>query len=143
LLIPDSWLMGPHMKVAALSYHEDVDQLHAEEHALVASAQRGDRPAFAVLVERYWERLYRWLYHLTHNRHAAEDLAQETFLKAFAGLASFRTGSHFQAWLFRIAYNGFVNQRRLTRRVRQFLPADLPARDAEPAEQAMSREALC
>ena len=84
------------MKVAALSDHEDVDQVHAEEHALVASAQRGDRPAFAVLVERYWERLYRWLYHVTHNRHAAEDLAQETFLKAFRGLGTFRTGSNFQ-----------------------------------------------
>ena len=56
-----------------------------------------------MLVERYWDRLYRWLYHLTHDRHAAEDVAQETFLKAFAKLGTFRAGSNFRAWLFRIA----------------------------------------
>ena len=46
-----------------------------EEHILIMSAQKGDRQAFAVLVERYWDRLYRWLYHLTHHRQTAEDLA--------------------------------------------------------------------
>src|SRR5437016_5326683 len=75
------------------------------EDMLVQSAQQGDRQAFAVLVKHYWDRLYRWLYHLTHDRHAAEDLAQETLLKAFANLGRFRTGSNFHAWLFRIAYN--------------------------------------
>ncbi len=134
--------VGPHMKVAALSYHEDLDQLHAEEHALVASAQRGDRPAFAVLVERYWERLYRWLYHLTHNRHAAEDLAQETFLKAFRGLGTFRTGSNFQAWLFRIAHNNYVNSQRSASRAREPLPEHLPTRHEGPDEQVQNRESL-
>src|SRR5204862_6610012 len=83
-----------------------------EEQVLLHSAQQGDREAFAVLVERYWDRLYRWLYHLTHDRHAAEDVVQETFLKAFAGLRLFRAGSNFQAWLFRIGHNCYGNQRR-------------------------------
>src|SRR5229473_3918417 len=86
-----------------LAPREDT-KLLGEEHVLIHAAQKGDRDAFAVLVERYWDRLYRWLYHLTHNRHAAEDVAQETFLKAFAGLASFKAGTNFRAWLFRIAY---------------------------------------
>jgi RNA polymerase sigma-70 factor (ECF subfamily) len=112
------------------------------EHLLIQQAQRGDRAAFAALVEEYWDRLYRWLCHLTHDRHGAEDLAQETFLKALAGLAGFRVGSNFQAWLFRIAHNAFANQVRAKRRVRQAFPDDVPANEQGPPEQAMSRELL-
>jgi RNA polymerase sigma-70 factor (ECF subfamily) len=115
--------------------------LTEEEHRLVRAAQGGERPAFAALVERYWERLYRWLYHLTHDRHAAEDLTQETFLKAFAHLGRFRPGTNFRAWLFRIAHNTFANQCRAERR-REALPDDLPDPERGPVEQALSREAL-
>jgi RNA polymerase sigma-70 factor (ECF subfamily) len=118
------------------------EKLLAEESELIAAAQAGDRPAFAVLVERYWVRLYRWLYHLTHDPHAAEDLAQETFLKAFSGLRTFRPDSNFRAWRFRIGHNNVVNQQRLRRGQRQPLPVDLPAGDEGPVEQALSREAL-
>ena len=120
----------------------DTDRLLAEEHLLTRGAQRGDRQAFARLVERYWDGLYRWLYHLTHDRHAAEDLAQEAFLKAFNGLHTFRPGTNFRAWLFRIAYNGFVNQWREDVRARQPFPEHLPAPGEGPAEQAISRETL-
>lgn len=114
-----------------------------EEQHLIATAQKGDRAAFAALIERYWERIHRWLYHLTHDAHAADDLAQETFLKALGGLERFRPGSNFAAWLFRIAHNSLANQRRsaATRR-RQALPADLPDRRAGPAEQVLDREAV-
>src|SRR5712692_3280295 len=106
------------MRLAAF----ESDRLREDEHGLVQRAQGGDRPAFAVLIERYWDRLYRWMFHLTHNQHAAEDLTQETFLKAFGGLASFRAGTNFRAWLFRIAYNSFVNEQREARRARQTFP---------------------
>lgn len=125
-----------------MAFLEDVDEFLHEQHLLIHRAQQGDRQAFAVLVERYWDRLYRWLYHLTHNRHAAEDLVQETLLKALAGLAGFRTGSNFQAWLFRIAYNSFVNQWRAADRQRQPFPHQVPARAEGPVEQLLSREAL-
>jgi RNA polymerase sigma-70 factor (ECF subfamily) len=120
----------------------DSDKLLDDEGVLVGQAQRGDRSAFAVLVERYWDRLYRWLYHLTHDRHAAEDVAQETFLKAFAKLGTFRAGSNFRAWLFRIAYNTFVNGQREAARARQAFPEHLPAIEDGPVEQAMTREGL-
>ena len=113
-----------------------------EEHRLVAAAQAGDRVAFAGLVDRYWERVYRWLYRLGHDRHVAEDLAQETFLKAFAGLPRFRVGTNFAAWLFRIAHNNFANQRRSASRRREALPDELPGRDAGPAAAALGRECL-
>jgi RNA polymerase sigma-70 factor, ECF subfamily len=125
-----------------LAAFDNLDVVLTEEHLLIHSAQQGNRQAFAVLVERYWDRLYRWLYHLTHNRHAAEDLVQETFLKAMAGLAGFRTGSNFQAWLFRIAYNSFVNQWRAAERSRQPFPHQVPARGEGPVERLLSREAL-
>jgi RNA polymerase sigma-70 factor (ECF subfamily) len=117
-------------------------KLAAEEHALVNASQRGDRHAFAHLVERYWESLYRWLYHLTHNRHTAEDLVQETFLKAYRGLNRFQAGSNFRAWLFRIAHNSFANQRRTASRIRYTLPENVPANSEGPVEQALSRESL-
>jgi RNA polymerase sigma-70 factor (ECF subfamily) len=112
------------------------------ETQLIRAAQAGDRSAFAVLVEAYWERLYRWLFHLTHHRHQAEDLAQEAFLKAFAHLARFRPDTNFRAWLFRIAHNSFANSRRASQRCSAPLPDDLPGRGPGPVEQALSREAL-
>lgn len=118
-------------------------QPHADdEGTLVRRAQAGDRSGFEVLVERYWDRLYRWLYHLTRSQHAAEDVAQETFLKAFAALGSFRAGSNFRAWLFRIGYNCFVNERRDAARARQAVPPQLADDEDGPPEQAMSREAI-
>jgi RNA polymerase sigma-70 factor (ECF subfamily) len=95
-----------------------------EEAEWIRAAQTGDRSAFARLIERYWDRLYRWLYHLTRDRHNAEDLTQETFLKALAAITSFRPGSNFRAWVFRIGHNNFVNQKRSERRTKHQLPED-------------------
>jgi RNA polymerase sigma-70 factor (ECF subfamily) len=124
-----------------LDQRNDGEPLLAEEHLLIRGAQQGDRQAFARLVERYWDGLYRWLYHLTHDRHTAEDLAQEAFLKALNGLHTFRPGTNFRAWLFRIAHNTFANYRRAAR-PREPLPEDVAADDEGPVEQALSREAL-
>jgi RNA polymerase sigma-70 factor (ECF subfamily) len=115
--------------------------LVVSEDTLVGRAQEGDRQAFAALVERYWDGLYRWLYRLTHDQHAAEDLTQETFLKAYRSLGTFRAGSHFRAWMFRIAHNSFLNQRRALRQA-QPMPEQLAASDAGPDEQAATRETL-
>lgn len=114
-----------------------------DELRLVARAQGGDRLAFSALVGRYWDRLYRWLYHLARDRHAAEDLTQETFLKAFAGLDKFHTGTNFAAWLFRIAHNNFANHyHRSNLRASRPLPDDLPARTGGPADEAQNRETI-
>lgn len=114
-----------------------------EESDWIQAAQAGDRRAFARLVEAYWDRLHRWLYHLTRDRHQAEDLVQETFLKALAAIGSFRPGSNFRAWLFRIGHNNFVNLKRSERRTKHPLPEDAtgPPR-AAPADALADREAL-
>jgi len=121
----------------------DPEPLPNEEADWIRDAQAGDRSAFAQLVEQYWDRLYRWLYHLTRDRHVAEDLTQETFLKALGALKSFRPGSNFRAWVFRIGHNNFVNQKRTEKRTRHALPEDLAGTEyGGPMDSAENREAL-
>ena len=107
-----------------------------------APAQDGDRRAFATLVEQYWGKIYGWLYRLTRNRHVAEDVTQETFLKALRAIASFKAGTYFRAWLFRIAHNSRLSQCRRGLPAPQTAADDVPARPEGPAEHAMNREAL-
>ncbi len=123
----------------------DQDALPANpgETERIEAARSGDRAAFAALVDLYWDRLFRWLYHLTRDRHRAEDLAQETFLKALAGLHSFRPGSNFRAWLFRIGHNNFVNLKRAEKRTKQPMPEETAAPDrGSPIDTAANKEAL-
>jgi RNA polymerase sigma-70 factor, ECF subfamily len=68
---------------------------------------------FDSLVQLHWEPVYRLVYRLCGgNVHDAQDLAQETFLKALAAHRSFRDGTNLRAWLMRIASNAFLDQRR-------------------------------
>jgi RNA polymerase sigma-70 factor (ECF subfamily) len=117
---------------------------NGDESEWISAAQEGDRGAFARVVETYWDRLFRWLYHLTRDRHRAEDLTQETFLKALAAVKSFRAGSNFRAWLFRIGHNNFVNLKRSERKSPQSPAEEPPAADptAGPVTTAADREAL-
>lgn len=114
---------------------------HPDEAALIDRARRGDRTAFAALVEHYWDRLHRWLYQLSRDTHTAEDLTQEACLKAFAGLKTFKPGTNFAGWLFRIAHNSFANHYRARHRG-EALPDDLADDDDGPLEQAQANEAL-
>jgi RNA polymerase sigma-70 factor, ECF subfamily len=77
-------------------------------------AQRAltDRDAFAELVSRYADRIFNLAYRMTGNRSEAEDMAQDAFLRAYRGLASFRPGNPFGAWLYRIAVNVCLSARR-------------------------------
>ncbi len=86
-----------------------------DELELVQRARRGDLQAYDELVRRYQERIYATIYHMTANHEDANDLAQETFVKAFRALRSFKGGSSFYTWLYRIAVNktiNFLKQRR-------------------------------
>ncbi|MBU6410430.1 MAG: sigma-70 family RNA polymerase sigma factor [Verrucomicrobia bacterium] len=79
------------------------------ESTLVARARRGDLAAYDELIKRYQERIYATIYHMTANHEDANDLAQESFLKAFQALKSFKGGSSFYTWLYRIAVNKTIN----------------------------------
>jgi len=86
-----------------------------DEHELVKRSRRGDFAAYDELVRRYQERIYSTIYHMTANHEDANDLAQEAFIKAFQALRSFKGGSSFYTWVYRIAVNktiNFLKQRR-------------------------------
>ena len=76
-----------------------------DETALVERARAGDAAAFTELVEKYERKIYRLAKHITQNDEDAEDVLQETFLKAYSHLDSFAGQSKFYTWIVRIAVN--------------------------------------
>jgi len=80
-----------------------------DDQMLVRRAQRGDLDAFDQLIQRYQERIYSAIYHMTANHEDANDLAQETFIKAYRALPSYKGDASFFTWLYRIAVNKTLN----------------------------------
>ncbi|HWW00035.1 MAG TPA: sigma-70 family RNA polymerase sigma factor [Candidatus Acidoferrum sp.] len=80
-----------------------------DEMVLVKRAKQGDLSAYDDLVRRYQERIYATVYHMTANHEDANDLAQDAFIKAFQALKSFKGGSSFYTWVYRIAVNKTIN----------------------------------
>ena len=76
-----------------------------DDLAFVHACKCGDASAFEELVKRYDRKLFRIAYHVTKNREDAQDVVQETFLKAFRNLDQFQGNSQFSTWLVRIAIN--------------------------------------
>lgn len=76
-----------------------------DELALVNRAREGDLRAFSELVTRYNRKIFRLAKHITQNDEDAEDVLQETFLKAFEHLGDFQGNSKFYTWIVRIAVN--------------------------------------
>ena len=80
-----------------------------EDRILVSRAQAGDYTAFDTLIQRYQERVYATVYHMTSNHEDANDLTQEAFIKAYRALGSFKGDSSFFTWVYRIAVNKTIN----------------------------------
>ena len=76
-----------------------------DEAALVAQSREGDTTAFGELVRRYEGKIFRLAQHVTQNREDAEDVLQETFMKAYEHLDQFQGNSKFYTWIVRIAVN--------------------------------------
>ena len=79
------------------------------DQQLVERAQRGDKRAFELLVEKYQRKLGRLLSRLIRNPGEVEDVTQEAFIKAYRALPSFRGDSAFYTWLYRIGINTAKN----------------------------------
>jgi len=117
-----------------------------DEAALVRAAQAGDAKAFAEIVRRYQRAIYRLAYGLTRSSSDADDLAQETFLRAYQALGRFRVGEPMYPWLARIATNQAFSLFR-SRRRRPETPLE-PLVEAgrqwsaedDPAEETAERE---
>src|ERR1700689_5447403 len=82
-----------------------LQQVDSFDEKLVRLAQAGDRRAFNVLVSKYRARIMQLTLRYVRNEADAEDLVQDTFLKAYRALPSFRGDAAFYSWLHRIAIN--------------------------------------
>jgi RNA polymerase sigma-70 factor (ECF subfamily) len=80
-------------------------QAGIDEAVLVAQSREGDAGAFGELVRRYEGKIFRLAQHVTQNREDAEDVLQETFMKAYEHLDQFQGNSKFYTWIVRIAVN--------------------------------------
>lgn len=103
--------------------------LSLDEAACIRRCQAGDSAAFGDLVERYQDRIYNVMCRMA-GRDDAEELAQEAFLKAFENIHRFGGRSRFYTWLYRIAANLAISQRRRGSKVR-FLSMSGPADEGD------------
>jgi len=112
-----------------------------------ASSSQGDQPlaGFEELALPLFDSLYNFANWLVHNKSNAEDLVQETYLKALRSFASFRPGTNFRAWMFRILRNTFLSSRStLDRRMTVEIDSEedipvLPATSATPESLLIER----
>src|SRR6059036_1227987 len=105
---------------------------------LVERAQQGDREALEELYLLHFDRIYSYLHMSVGNRHDAEDLTTQTFLKMLEAIGRFRwKAAPFSAWLFRIAHNLAIDHFRATRRWQP--EEDVP--EPEGAEETSAEEA--
>src|SRR5258708_13842374 len=107
-----------------------------DESNLVARAQAGEQAAFAALVAEYSRKIYRVAKNITQNDEDAEDVLQETFLKAYEHLSGFQGNSKFYTWIVRIAVNESLMKLR-KRKGNLFVSLDDPV---EPGEEEVKRE---
>jgi len=83
-----------------------------QESLLIGRAQSGDRVALRELIDLHKDRLFAFIWRMTHNHHDTEEICQEAFLKAFASLESFSIEYRFSTWLFTIGYRICLNRMR-------------------------------
>jgi len=129
---------------------ERLPEGESTEHVreLVARGQQGDRDALEELYLIHFDRIYSYLHVSVGNRHDAEDLTTQTFLKMLEKIGSFKwQAAPFSAWLFRIAHNLAMDHFRARRRWQPEEEVPEPVGDAEPsaefaAMQTIGRESM-
>jgi len=90
-----------------MKYHDDIHYIDL--------VRAGDNSAFAGLVAKHKNMVFSIVLKILHNREDAEEIAQDSFLKAFESLGSFEKKSKFSTWLYRIAYNAAITKTRKKR----------------------------
>jgi len=98
---------------------------------IMLRVKAGDESAFEFLVQKYRRAMIGFMYRMSHNAAAAEDLAQEVFLRVYRSRASYEASAKFTTWLYRIATNLAVNYARDTRNERPEKTTSLDAPDEE------------
>ncbi|MCB9133792.1 MAG: sigma-70 family RNA polymerase sigma factor [Anaerolineales bacterium] len=107
------------------------------EPTLIHMAQQGDRNAFGELVLRYAHGVQHVIYRMCGDAHLAEDAAQETFIRAWLNLSSFRPQASLRNWLYRIAVNTAIDMLRKEKFILPNAMDDLPLMDQRPGPEAL------
>jgi RNA polymerase sigma-70 factor (ECF subfamily) len=111
---------------------------HRTDRELVEAARAGDGESFGVLVRRHQKRVYRLALHLVRNSAEAEDVTQETFVRAYGALDRFDGRSEPFTWMYRIAVNLSLNAIRARKPSQRSTPADDPRIESLLIEQRTS-----
>ena len=113
---------------------EDRTASHEADLELLTAVKAGDAEAYRGLVEKYQGRIYAVVFGMVRNQEDARDIAQDTFIKAYRNLESFRLESSFYTWLYRIAMNLAIDwTRRGKRRATSSFDETIAQRDGEGA----------
>ena len=128
---PESRPAAEPSEAAVRLTHNDVS---TEDTLLIRECLAGRTEAFDRLVVRYQDRLYNTLVKILGSADDARDVAQDAWVHAFHKLGTFRGHSAFYSWLFRIAFNAAVSERRKSRRVPASLDATRDRAGYEPPD---------
>ncbi len=115
------------------------------EAELIREALEGVSQSYGILVERYQDRLFNAMLHITGSHDEAEDVVQDSFVQAYLKLSSFQGNSQFFTWLYRIAFNNALSRRRRRRgemsidQSREITGSD-PQDDQESPDEPLLRE---
>lgn len=83
--------------------------MRKDDQHLIAEYLEGDERALNVLVDRYLKDVYNFAFRLTNDKQAAEDIAQESFIKAWKHMRRYREGANFKTWIFSITRNTAID----------------------------------
>ncbi|MBN1219811.1 MAG: sigma-70 family RNA polymerase sigma factor [Anaerolineae bacterium] len=126
--------------------HQVAPDAHLQEQTWARAAQKGDQTAFMHIVDAYQRPVYNLCRRMLGDAVQAEDAAQETFLRVYTKIDTYRHDRRFSSWLLSIASHYCIDQ--LRRRRYQMVSWDdlppwrwLPGNDPEPEEAALTREA--
>lgn len=113
--------------------------LTKSEDDYVRECQNGDEAAGSYLVDLQWSRVHAFAYRLCMNATDAEDITQETFLRALKSIHSYKPDGQFKAWLFRIATNLYLDQKKALRN-RDVVTTELEREDPRSADPVGKEE---
>lgn len=106
------------MPLDRLTEVESEKSMPVSDDELMCRFQKGDESGYRRLMERYQDRILNYVYRMVSDRHLAEDLTQEVFVRIYLHAGRYHPGSRFAPWLYRIASNLAINELRRRKRWR-------------------------
>src|SRR5215218_7321846 len=100
---------------------------------LIQRCLKGDQLAWELIVRQYWRKVFNVAYKFVGKHDAAEDLAQDIFLKIFKSLNTFDRRANFQTWLISVSRNLCIDHYRSVRKERQTIDREVDASELKPA----------